>query len=183
MNKISFKANYINDAKVMRLTASNEYKKIPAVVVELNIKSKEDLKVLEKVASRWALGDIYANDVYERFKANAKEEKTEPKERFFALTTQLKDHNELKPHKILGVAELYKFCEDKTEIEFLQADPKYQNPFIPREIIGVGYALVEELLNIIKDKEVVLFTTPKAKSLYERFGFKNTESNFMILKR
>lgn len=183
MNRISFKANYVNNAKVRKLTANNEYKKIPAVVVELSIKSKEDLKTLEKVASRWALGDIYANDVYERFKVNAQEKPETPKERFFALTTQLKDYNELKPHKILGVAELYKYCEDKTEIEFLQADPKYQNPFIPREIVGIGYALVEELLNVIKDKEIVLFTTPKAKSLYEKFGFKNVESNLMVLKR
>lgn len=183
MDNISFKANYINNAKVMKLTANNEYKKIPAVVVELNIKSKEDLKTLKKVASRWALGDIYARDVYERFKANTQESQEIPQERFFALTTQLKDHNELKPHKILGVAELYKPSEEKTEIEFLQADPKYQNPFVPREIIGIGYALIEELLNVIKDKEVVLFTTPKAKSLYEKFGFKNVESNLMILKR
>ena len=183
MDKISFKANYVNNVKIKKLTANNEYKKIPAVVVELNVKSKEDLKALEKVASRWAFGDIYARDVYERFKANAQEKPETPKERFFALTTQLKDYNELKPHKILGVAELYNFSEDKTEIEFLQADPKYQNPFKPREIIGVGYALVEELLDVIKDKVIVLFTTPKAKSLYEKFGFKNVESNLMVLER
>ena len=78
---------------------------------------------------------------------------------------------------------MYKFCEEKTEIEFLQANPKYQNPFTPRKIVGVGYALVDELLSLIKDKEIVLFTTPKAKSLYEKFGFKNVESNLMVLKR
>ena len=152
-------------------------------MVELNLNSKNDLVALEKVASKWAFGDIYARDIYERFKTNVNEKPENPQERFFVLTTQQKEYSNLKPHKILGVAELYKPSEEKTEIEFLQANPKYQNPFIPREIIGVGKAMVENLLEIITDNEIVLFTTPKAKTLYEKFGFKNVESNLMILKR
>ena len=101
----------------------------------------------------------------------------------------MKNFNKLKANKVLGVAELYKPSGDKTEIELLQANPKFLNPFKPREITGVGKAMVESFIDLIKDKEIVLFATPKAKSLYEYFGFKTVNpdikanSNLMILKR
>ena len=183
MDSISFNGKLAKSAHVNKLSTNKKYKKVPVAFVELSLNSQKDFKALKKVVASWALGDIYANDVYQRFKMNVENKVTQPEERFFVLTTQQAKLSNLKPEKILGVAELYKPSGNKTEIEFLQANPKFLNPFEERKITGIGKAMIASFLELIKDKEIVLFTTPKAQALYEKFGFKNVESNYMVLER
>ncbi len=180
---ITFKANLSALTNIKQLTGEQTYKNIPAAFVELQIDSEDDLNALETIAYDWQDGDIYARDVYERFRINYEEQNPKTNERFFALTTQSENFKNLNPYKILGVAELYKPSENISEIEFLQTSPAYLNNIELPQIKHIGKAMIDCFKMIIKDKDISLYTTASAKSFYEKMGFKNIESNLMLLKR
>lgn len=180
---INFKGHLALKSKVQELQHENCYRNISACLVELDKNSEDDYKVLKDIAETWKVGDLYANDVYERFKSNFENKTRTPEERFFVLTKQSKNFDKLNYTKILGVAELYKPEDSPLEIEFLQTNPKYIKTKVSPKIKHIGKAIVKGFLKIIKDKEIALFTTPNAKSFYEKLGFINIESNLMKLKR
>ena len=122
---ISFKANLITETKVKRLRRNEEYAIIPAYLVELDISSKNNLKALQRVSKNWEYGDLYAADIYNRFRIIQEDASQNENERFFVLTRQNRNLGKLDFRKILGVAELYEPDETCSEIEFLQTNPKY----------------------------------------------------------
>lgn len=180
---INFKGKLALPTEVQQLHLNDSYKRIPVSFVELNKTSKNDLEALSKAANLWRNNDIYAFDVYDRFRKIFYEQIEAPEERFFVLTKQRINLDKLDSSKILGVAELYKPDDGPIEIEFLQTDPAYINTMELPKIKHVGMAIVEGFKKILKDKEIALFTTPTAKPFYEKLGFKNIESNLMLFKR
>lgn len=180
---ISFKGNLATTAVIQQLYNNSSYNSIPASFVELDTTSESDLEAIGKVAKEWREGDLYAADVYNRFKTNYENQSISDEERFFVLTKQRMNFDKLDYSKILGVAELYKPEDGPIEIEFLQTDPTYISTFDLPQIKHVGKAIIESIKQILNDKEIRLFTTPTAKSFYEKMGFKTIESNLMSLVR
>ena len=150
---INFKGHLALKTKVQELQHENCYRKVSAYLVELDKTSEDNYKVLKDVAETWENGDLYANDVYERFKSNFENKTLTPEERFFVLTKQSKNFDKLNYAKILGVAELYKPEDSPIEIEFLQTNPKYIKAKDSPKIKHIGKAIIKGVLKIIKDKE------------------------------
>lgn len=180
---INFKANLALQTEVKQLYKKDSYTRVPATFVKLDINSLDDYLALRNVSQDWKDGDLYAIDVFNRFKENFEEKPENPVESFFVLTKQRKNLNKLDFSKILGVAELYQPTGGPIEIEFLQTNPAFLDTLELPAIKHVGKAMIESFKKIFKDREIALFSTPDAISFYKKLGFKNIESNLMVLKR
>ncbi len=180
---INFKGKLASQAEIKQLCNNDTYTNVPASLVELDIGSTDDFEALGKVVYSWRDRDIYAVDVYNRFKKFYMDNEQPNDERFFVLTKQTKNLEKLDSTRILGVAELYKPMDETIEIEFLQTDPTYVYSLETPLFKHIGKAIIESFKKILKEKEIVLFTTPTAKKFYEKLGFKNIKSNLMILRR
>lgn len=178
---INFKASLNSTGTIQKIDKNNNFSNIPVAFVELDINSTKDLNVLKKVSKYWEKGDIYARDVYERFRANQEQKVENPDERFFALTRQSGDFEHLKYNQILGVAEIYLPIGEPPEIEFLQTRPKFLTK--KTKIKHVGKVIVDKIKQILAGKTIELYSTYDAIPFYEKQGFKVIEGNLMKLIR
>lgn len=177
---INFKANLNSIGIVKRLNKDNSYSDLPVSFVELDINSKRDLFAMKKVANNW-MGNIYANDVYERFKVNQERNLENQEERFFALTSQKENFDKLDYKRILGVAEIYLPLGEDAEIEFLQTNQSFLTEC--PSIKHIGKVIVDKIKNILANETIALYSTYDAIPFYQKQGFKIIEENLMKLVR
>lgn len=145
---------------------------IPAYIVELDKNNFEDMNSLHDTAFKWYdNGGRYAPNIYnkavDKYKFN-----DISKEHFYALTTQQKDFEKIKPDNILG---LMMFSETKNfdnEINYLEVDPatsKSKN--LIREYKKVGSRLVEFIKKTYNKKSIFVQADSRAIKFYKKMGF------------
>ena len=106
-------------------------------------------------------------------------------ERFFGITEQKENFENLDHNKILGILQTRRNSSGKLEIENLQVSPETNFDAIVRKHKNVGRALLTGVKEIFKDeKEIVVNALDSAVPFYEKLGFiKTAKKNIMIFKR
>lgn len=173
---ISFKANLIQSVSVERMS-----KPFPASFVELDNTSKQDLNTLKKISRNWDNGRSFAWDVYSFFSSPYEEGE---QRRYFAITTQRQNFENLYEARVLGVAQM--IDEKKCYLlEFLQVDPETNFNSFYRTFKGVGAAMLTALKTLFNDKDILLKPADCfVRMFYEKQGFEFLkETSHMRFKR
>ncbi len=170
---ISFGAKFIRKLPVKKYSYTDKiYKQDTANLVELDVHDKKDMQALEDIAKDFG-GDSYVNNVYIDARQFANTDKSKVKKKFFVLTRQIDDFENLKTLGVLGVAEISKISPKGIELDYLQAHPMYVYARAPRFVKGIGSAIVK-YLQLVNDK-ITLIATSSA--FYKKQGFKKLSLN------
>ena len=140
-NNISFGARFIKKIPIMEYSFTDKvYKQKMANFVEFMPADSKDVCVLGDIAQDFG-GDSFANNVYIHAKYFRNNDAS--RARFFGLTKQNSDYENLNPHNVLGVCEISKKAESSNEIEYLQVHPRYIYPCGPRAVKRIGTAILD----------------------------------------
>ena len=180
---ISFKAHYIDNINIKKLTQNGEYIDSSASFVELNTNSVSDLDALANVKGKWGKEAKFATKIFNAFEEHHTKSKIDKTEKFYALTSQQGNYKNLESNKILGIAQIYKDVGDYFEIVNLQTNPEYRYGVKNREVKHIGEAIIHSLKKIFNKDSIILYSTEAGKPLYEKMGFETVKDTFMILKR
>ena len=170
---ISFHAHKISNVVIKRLNYKSDATDYNASFVELNTSSKEDLVALKKIGRTWEKGGSYAADIYDMFSYDYLCSETFNNTRYFALTTQKQDFENLDAYKILGVVSVSEKYKDRRIIQRLQVEPSNTHYSPIKKFKGIGSSIVKTLQNMFKDRDLeVVPDSIKNEFFYEKLGFK-----------
>lgn len=176
-NNISFRANFINPGKIKKTSTCKD---IPASFVELKSKCYNDRMSLKGVVSLWGEGDTFAAGILDDLESSTYDYSTN--KRYFALTLQRKQMDELIPKKILGLAEIIQ-GKGRIKLKYLQADPKHNMHSAKRKFTGIGTAILNTLKSLFPQHDIVLQTAESARDFYIANGFEEIgKENEMIFR-
>ena len=163
---IPFQAKYIDDVNVMKYNPSNNiYEKSSAAFVELRREDKETVKALN---NDWIKG-ILIEDIHDDFISDNGH-------KFYAVTTQENDYNNLASEKILAVGEISSMNGKNAYVEFLQAHPDCEdNPYF--EYKRCGSAFSDGLKSIYKKIKLESVPISEVMDFYRRNGYIQDKSN------
>ncbi len=169
-NNISFGANFIQKLPIKKYSYEKKiYTTDFANFVEFNPHDKNDVKALYEIARDFG-GDTYAGNIYYDIKAASEKTVKDPNIRYFALTNQNGNFEDIEARNILGLTEIKKLNNKEIQIKYLQTHPQYLYsrglPFIKR----VGTAIIN-YFKLYNDK-IHLISTPGVYLFYEKKGFR-----------
>lgn len=181
---ITFKANFINTSSIQKYKNKKQgYKPVLANFVELNPFSKSDAMALDETERFWASGDTYLGKINHNFHRYQYTGESSFDTHFFALTTQEEDFKNFAPENILGAVQVSKIGEDYIQIDMLQSDPD-NNHFSKHPMFKeIGTAIVKSLIELFKDKVILLQPDKNAIPFYKKLGFQFIDKKNMMLKR
>lgn len=175
-NNISFRANFINPGKIKKTSTCKD---IPASFVELKSKCYNDRMSLKGVVSLWGEGDTFAAGILDDLESSTYDYSTN--KRYFALTLQRKQMDELIPKKILGLAEIIQ-GKGRIKIKYLQTDPQNNIHSSKRKFRGIGTAIIDSLKALFPQDEIILQTAESAREFYKFNGFEELGEYEMIFR-
>lgn len=173
INNISFKAKYIRPVTVKQIGLNNYVKNKDMAFVELDCFSKKDCLAATATSSLWESGDSYASNIAEHISDCNWIEYTNGK-RFFAITQQKENFENLNPEEILALAEVIDMDPNGNSIKlsYLQVDPD-NNHYAPvRSFKKIGSGFIDSLKKIFEGKKINLIAANHSGKFYESNGFK-----------
>ena len=145
--------------------------------VELNSFNTNDMITLNNISKDWDKS-MFAKSIYQDAQNINEFEDIDCNVKFYAITTQNKNHEKLIPEKILGLCEIKEEGYKKAFVEFVESNPEsINNPYAKYKAIGNG--IFQALKNYYDN--ISLQSTVTALKFYERQGFKPVEKYSRIL--
>lgn len=183
---ISFKANYISSANVLQ---NKNLKSYPQQVsfVELNPHDNYDVVSANCANLVWGgksrkqeyFGDEICHALNVMNHSNISTRET----RFFAITSQLDNFQNLISEKILALTQVIK-CNDKTRyIEYLQVAPQYSYNATMPKYRHVGTAMLDSLKKLFCEEDIELDAVADAVKFYLKNGFKDLGESDLTERR
>ena len=181
---ISFKANYIGQTTVKKIINNNTFKDAKVSVVEFNTESEKDKAVLSSIHEHWGPADIYSTDIFYSYIDKIIHPERNNSRRFFALTQQSKNFENINRDDILGLMQVSKTIKDENRIDYIQTNPEYMPQYYFRNFKNIGSALLKYAKNIFPTGDIILYSVPTTQAFYEKFGYiiQNVQGR-MVLKR
>jgi hypothetical protein len=151
--QINFKANYIDSVPL-------KHNKQGAFI-EINPNSDKDLLAVKKVAEAWSTK--FTEGIFYGLYGchNTSDNKT----KFFAITGQVDNLEELNPSAILAIMETHHISNRQIKINLLQV-----NPLNKKE--GIGTSMINCLKGVTSCKEILTHPVEDAMNFYYKLGFR-----------
>ena len=151
---------------------------VPGAFVELDPKNNIDVNSISDVSANWGFFDSLAYDVFddmERINKNLIRYKEDSK--FYAMTLQQSNFEELEPEKVLGVTEVSKKDESTIKINYLQVDPSNTRNKASAKFKRLGTNFLNYIKTIYPNDDIYLRSTDSAKKFYKFNGFVKFKKN------
>ena len=172
---ISFGARYINSAQVQKISYVNDFiGPVEVSCVELNPKNANDVNAVMDLVDMWDSNEKYEEIVGLNMYASSEDELTGDV-RYYALTEQEDDFENLNPSDILALSQVNVKGGKDVELEYLQVKPEPRLIFSTHTIKRAGCAMLDSLKNIFKGFKITLFSNITATGFYEKNNFKEDE--------
>lgn len=170
-NSVNFTAYYMNYRPTVRkLTSqSNNYENATVSMVEIDLDNKKDLSALEDISRTWESAMLMNNIYSEAYEVSQNDELKE-NYRFYVLTNQKSDFENLKPEEILTVCAIETENEDNAFIEYLQVKKDFKES---EQYKMLGTAMVEGLKNYYSRINLYSVPSESVMDFYERNNFKH----------
>lgn len=172
INGVSFGAKPINKVNIKKWDKNSKtFEKFPATFVKIE-SNKLDLSAINNVAQKWK-GATYIKRIATNSHWMDMRDYVEID--VYALTTQEKNFDKLKPNKIIGVAEMR--SDEKRpnwrKLHYLQVKPDFINidNSDKKKYKNVGKAIVKSLKKIYSNISLYSDDIKSVKEFYERNGF------------
>ena len=187
MDKISFKAGYINSATIKEDGGNSGLIDKKVAVHKLNRTNNADLETLVELNRVWC--GLYEDSLTTQIHYDfiSKDSKAKAHE-FFVISTQDGKSYKLDPKKILGIIE---YTHDKSKkydyIDFIQVNPEYMNDNKIRLLKGIGTALLDFIKSLTGFQNIYLNAVNESMNFYKKNEFevieKNIKDPLMLFKR
>jgi len=175
INFTAVKQDYV--AKIVkRDNSSGKYKDCDANIVEIDLNNKRDIKALRGWSKNWKKESI-ANDIYDCAKYIFRNKELNNGERkFYALTTQKNNFDNLNSDKILSVCQLSDINgKGYAYIDYFQSNYGSISPMYSEKYKNAGTGLMKFLQTVYDSLELVPANSEHTFNFYERTGFQPIE--------
>lgn len=160
-NKISFKANFISNAKILKLhSADTTFKPKKVSFVELTPEHTPDMEAVRAVNRMWGDRTTLANDIVDEMR-DSTDFFEQGGKRFFAITEQRGSFEKLKPSKILGLAETIQGNSKHIKIKAIQVHPEHQSGQEGAKFKHIGTSIIDSLKKIFPSGKNFYGQSPK----------------------
>lgn len=180
MNNVSFQARVVNNKVPIKVVANNTVTN--ASIVELDITSSGNMKVINRVANRFqkALNGReneynYAGNARDRFNQLYNVPARRKNEHFYLLTTEKfnegEDFDTMDADQVIGVAQVNNDAEkDKCELKYINIDPATNHWAEYRRYSDAGKSFLLGIENIVK-KSIGGTVDDRARGFYAKLGY------------
>lgn len=181
MNNIStptFTGNFIGNAKVLRKVSNEKFVPCELPVVEMNPFDEKDLHALKNISNVWE-GCLFAKSAYLRALSIFETIPEKINQRFFILTKQKNNFENINAEDILAESRVYIFDKPKVDIRSFEVDPAQNHWSMPeyKNYNNLGTGFLNKLKEIFKGKLITLDSLSSSKEFYLKNGFKNVSKN------
>lgn len=168
---ISFKAGFVSEQKVYRITPDDAKLPRKASFVELKFSDLNDVSAVRKVNKIWGNYAAFAADISNDISTDyyVQEDFLTGGKKYFALTSQKTGFEKLNPEEILGLCEVKKLSDKYNLLEYIQVDPKSCHSSFDPEYRGLGTAIINGLKNL--SQSLILEPVEEAVDFYIKNGF------------
>ena len=140
-------------------------------LVEIDLGNKDDIKALGKISNDWACAMLVGN-IYSEAKEMSEIEDDLLDYRFFVLTSQKDNFENLDPDKILSICEVEESNDGNDAfVEYIEANPDCMLTVFP-EYKRVGSALLDGLKYYYNKISLYSIPTEDVLDFYDRNDFK-----------
>ena len=171
LNNINFGAKFVCSTTIKQ-KSDNNYKNLPANIVEIDETDSSDNDAINDVAKIWqsdsfnnlTFVDSIVHDIEMRKVLNLRPTP------IYAITLQENNFEKLDSERVLGLVEFSK-VSDGNKIDYLQVNPLYVEKCVfDKKVCGIGTALIN-FLKGIADNFIEVTSSKSAKGFYEKMGF------------
>ena len=176
INNISFCANFLADANVMKYNRrKSSYVPENVSFVEINPYSNKDVEVMDSISKSWKKAK-YCYDYKNTVEMIHYGLMGGDKIKVYDLTSQLDDFEYLDSKKILGFADVT-YNKNEMHLKFLETNPKYvHNPNKKTQYKRVGTAMLDSLKGLCVGPYncIKLDSVNDSRKFYEKNDFKKS---------
>lgn len=179
INSINFKGTYIAPATVKKFNGEN-YTDKKVALVELSTDSDEDMRLMNELSYEWDHHLSFAADIRDKFSDYYVALDPSPKEKFYVLTEQKKNFDNLDSLDVLATTQLKKIPEG-IYIDFLQVAPDYgarSTTTSPFKNVGSGF--LDAVKSLYPKNNILLDPIESAINFYKKNGFKTLKRQMIF---
>ena len=164
-----FKAKYINYTEIRKKDFYPNYLRKQASFIQIEPENDYDINALEDISNYWTAGG-FAKNIYYMACAIRNKSKFYKNHKVYALTSQKEDFEKPDSRKFLGIIGICQENENKTFIEYIQANPEIIYSREP-EFKGIGTAIMDSLKNLCEKIYCYPSQTKSVIDFYLKNGF------------
>ncbi len=170
MDSISFKATTLCKGSVKSFgKTSGSYRNKIVKLVKINSCSEKDYSAMVKLSKLWEGEDNFIDTILAKLNYSNNHREA-PKSDVYILTSQIKNLGNLKPDKILGLAEVTAI-DNTCSLDYLQTRPDSMYSKSERKYKHVGEYLLNYVTGKFGKKNLYLRSTENAIEFYKKYGF------------
>ncbi len=167
---INYKAQFLTNVTVQKYdNKSKEYSDKHASFVEVDPKDKNDLRSVRHAVENWNM-DLYGMNISNSMNSLRWSTDKKLSDKFFAITTQDNNFEELNPDKIKALAHVFE-TNKRVDVVHLQVNPDLIYAITPPDYKHVGKGMIDCLKDKYNDKSISLISSPTATQFYVKQGF------------
>lgn len=169
---ISFKANFIKPTTI--LTNNNTPKTVS--FVRLDPESISDMNTMRTIANSWGKNKTFVTDIIQDMD-DCTDFFEHMGKKFFAITLQKDNFENLSSDNLLGLAEIIQSSADAVKLKYLQVHPEHTTKTRKHKISEfkhIGTAIINALTEIFPNKIIRGEATTEALDFYLGYGFQKT---------
>jgi len=168
-SNIDFSAKFLNNAVIKKFDReAKQFLPHKVSFIELEPQNCADVEAVDKIFDNWGKADL----IY-KIKSSFEIKHFYPAEsfasKFYGITTQKSEFDELKPEQIMGIVEVAPETDKEIYLEFLQVKPELKSGSTGRGYKNIGSAILNSLKEMFD--EIRLCSLKKSAKFYEINGF------------
>lgn len=181
---INFRAKFHSIEYIQNLTPQNQWVRKAASFVELTPDSDRDVSSLRETAYLWNAEfperQVYYNTFATDMMRDIYFDKYTKMYRFFALTNQFQNFENLDSDKILGLVQIKEKSPKLNEIVYLQTEPQNMHGEARQKYKYIGSTIIDALRNLFPFRDIELNPIDSSYQFYKKYGFKDLpETRFL----
>ena len=177
VHNITFGANYIKDASIKKKNWKGFFEPYSVKMLEFNPKSKDDIKAVNDVVWPWGGFRSFSYEIAENMSDILEGLNRSSSYKFYALTQQKKDFEQLNPKDILSLVQIIDNGKDRIKISFLETNPKYAYASKNSIFKHIGSAMLNAIESMFENRDFYINATDESIPFYEKCGYVKTVEN------
>ena len=170
VQNVSFGARYVKSAEILK-KEQDKLTKYRLAMVELNPYDENDVNVANNLSIEWGgyggIPHAYANNMKNIFLKLSEQNSS----RFYALTQQKENFENLDSELILSIAETSNFDDKIGSLELLETYFAESYTSKTAKFKHIGHAMLDNIKFLLRGKDIVAEVAENAEKFYEKEGF------------
>lgn len=182
VQNVSFGARYVKSATILK--KNKKLDKFNVALVELNPTDIKDIACISKLCFEWGGIKTLTKAIMNNMNNIYFEESTRDSDRFFVITQQKSNYENLNTEDILSVAETSCIDDKIVCIDLLETNFKESHSALNANFKHIGTSMVNNIKTLFSGKDILIETPEKNEPFYTKLGFEKIKGgiNRMLYK-